>query len=308
MKKLALLLVLMPFLAFGQQNYPLIKDGGIWRVATISPPDPPLYPGSVFKEQFLMDGDTSFNNTLYKKIYLCDYSPSISNKAFYGGIREDSLKRVYFFLDSNQYFNSFFDSLLQYRKEYLLYDFSLNIGDTFRVVNLQDSNLILNKIDSVLVSNQYRKRWEFFSGFNGMSKVWVEGMGDLNGLFFPFQFDGVETFHKLTCYEDSNLFWTNPQLGTDCYSVGIEENNKEKYKVKVNPNPTSGKLNIELAEITKETVLVEIYDISGRLIKFDEFFNQLNFSLELTDLQNGIYILNIKSTTVYNKSIKIIKN
>lgn len=309
MKKLVFLLVLMPFLAFGQQNFHLIKDEGIWRVATISLPDPPLFPGSIFKEQFLMEGDTSFNNTTYKKIYLCDYSPSITNKTFYGGIREDSLQKVYFFLDSNQYFNSFSNSLLKYRKEYLLYDFSLNIGDTFRVVNFQDTNLVLNNIDSILISNHYRKRWEFYNPLNATSKIWVEGIGDLNGLFFPFQSHGVEIYHTLVCYEDTNVFWHDPRLqGSDCFSISINENEQNLKMVKFYPNPTTAKLNIELTKVPEAFIEVELYDIAGRMIRNNHFSNQMDFSIDISDLQKGVYILNMKSNKEFSKSIKLIKN
>ena len=294
MKKIIFILVLMPFLAFGQQNFPLIKDGGVWRVVTISPPDPPLYPGSVFKEQFLMQGDTSFNNTVYKKIYTCDYSPAITNKVFYGGIREDSLQKVYFFLDSNQYFNSLQSNFLKYRQEYLLYDFSLNIGDTLRVVNPQDSILVLNKIDSVIIGNQYRKKWEFRYDFSGTTKVWVEGIGDLNGLFFPLQFDMVDIYHSLTCYEDTTLFWTNPELsqnGTSCFSVGIEaKTSKSSISIKAYPNPVSTIINFEFEKTYNHKMLLEIYDVLGqRIYDISISGNENNIKINLEGFNKGIY-------------------
>ena len=282
----------MPFLAFGQQQFPLIKDGGVWRVVTISPPDPPLYPGSVFKEQFLMEGDTSFNNTCYKKIYICDYSPAIANKVFYGGIRVDSLQKVYFFLDSNQYLNSLQSNFLKYRQEYLLYDFSLNIADTLRVFNPQDSILVLNKIDSVLVGNQYRKKWEFRYDFSGITKVWVEGIGDLNGLFFSLQFDMVDLYHSLTCYEDTSIFWSNPDLqGVDCFSVGIEPKmSKSSFSIKAYPNPVSTIINFEFEKTYSHKMLLEIYDVLGqRVYDISIAKNENNIKINLEDLKKGIY-------------------
>jgi hypothetical protein len=303
MSKIVFLLVLMPFLAFGQQHFPLIKDGGVWReaISTINTPPDPWH---ITKFQYLMEGDTIINSVAYKKIYSCDYSPSITNKVFFGGIREDSLEKVFIFLDSNQVLYS---NNLQFNTEYLLYDFSLNVGDTLKIMNLVDSVQILQSIDSILIDNTFRKRWNFNANSLSQREV-IEGIGSTKGLFFPLQWE-FENYQLLTCYEDSNLFWSNPELqGVDCFSVGIKENNKEKYNVTVNPNPTSGKLNIELAEIPKETVLVELYDISGRLIKLNKFINQTNFSLDISDLQNGIYLLNIRSEEVYSKSIKVIKN
>lgn len=305
MRKLVLLLVLMPFLAFGQQNIPLLKDGNIWRVARAAinhPPDP----WWIIKQQYYLNGDTLINGINYKKLYSCDYSPSLYNLFYLGGMREDSLNRIYVYVDSN---NFTFNPIIQPNTEYLVYDFGLNVGDTIRLFNMQDSILILQTVDSVFIGNRYRKRWQLVDEFNSPKKVWIDGIGDITGLFFPLEHCFEET-QMLTCFEEyEGILWSNPGLqGIDCFSVGIEENIQEINKVSVNPNPTSGKLNIELAEIPKETVLVELYDISGRLIKLDEFFNQSNFSLELTDLQNGIYILNIKSTKEFNKSIKIIKN
>ncbi len=303
MKKLVLFFIFLPFMLFSQQSTPLIKDGGIWRVVKagiVTPPDP----WWIIKEQYLMEGDTIFNNETYKKIYRCDYSPSIYNKVFLGGIREDSLNKVYFYLGSNM--SLFTADLLQPMTTYLLYDFSLNIGDVLNVVNSQNSIQTLQTIDSVLVGNTYRKRW-IFNGVNGLNREWIEGIGDVQGLFFPLQYT-FEDQQLLSCYEDDALFWNNPQLsGADCFTVGIDDSESQiNTIVNVYPNPVLNKLSIEIPNNVNEDFEIELFDITGRSVKSKTYSNQKKIDVNIGDLNKGIYILRIRAKGI-NQSIKVIK-
>ena len=73
------------------------------------------------------------------------------------------------------------------------------------------------------------------------------------------------------------------------------------------PNPFYSDLNIEFINNKPKTVRVDIFDISGRFIKFLEskdFDNILNLDLE--GLQSSEYIINVKGNGI-NYSTKVIK-
>jgi hypothetical protein len=83
-------------------------------------------------------------------------------------------------------------------------------------------------------------------------------------------------------------------------SSGIETN------VSIYPNPTNSELNIQLQYSDSETIL-EIKDISGKLILSKNVLHSENEKLDLSKYDSGIYFLNIKSANITTRR-KIIKN
>ena len=77
------------------------------------------------------------------------------------------------------------------------------------------------------------------------------------------------------------------------------------------PNPTSGKLNIQWNVIATEKATVTVADVAGRIV----YSSSLNMQqgagthqLDLSNLGNGLYILNIKSASInYNNKVEIAK-
>lgn len=85
--------------------------------------------------------------------------------------------------------------------------------------------------------------------------------------------------------------------------VGIDVINKAD--IKVNPNPVVGELYINMLTITNET-RISIYAIDGRLVKEIELTSGVN-TMNLNDLQSGMYLYQIKSDRVIIQSDRLIK-
>jgi len=85
--------------------------------------------------------------------------------------------------------------------------------------------------------------------------------------------------------------------------VGLEEQEILLHNVKVFPNPAKDIINVEL----EENVIadkIELYDIKGKLVLAQELNNKINIS----DLDPGIYLLNVRSNDAYfRKRISVIK-
>ena len=296
MKKITLItLIIFPILLSGQ-NFPFVKEGAIWRVAVRYLINPPNNFG-LDKIQYAMLGDTIILGKTYKKVYSANYDSLIFNKAYIGAMREDSIGRVFFFEDStNQPGWWYISPLINNELETILYDFSLAVNDTFLVHNNPDSVQIVTSIDSVQIASQWRKRINF--NITGMSnRVWIEGIGDMNGLFFPAVWV-FENYNLLTCYEDSLIFWTHPELvnsGINCFSVGIEENNSvpNNLKLKVFPNPSSAEVTISLSNgLEMLSCVLLIYDSHGKKVKKDIFPKaQTSIELNISELKAGIYYI-----------------
>jgi len=69
------------------------------------------------------------------------------------------------------------------------------------------------------------------------------------------------------------------------------------YSFEVYPNPTGGDLNVDLTEYMGCSVRIELYSIEGKVLKFKEVeeVQTLLEHLDMSDLQNGMYLVKVRS-------------
>jgi len=246
------------------QNIPLVKEGAIWRETIYAWES--FYPFT--RQQYVMQGDTIINNKEYKKVYETNFDSIITQRTYVGAMREDSLAKVFFIRDPNSHYpvdmGYFNDSI-----EKILYDFTLQVGDTMTLHLPSASTEIVYTIDTLLICGSFRK--VFNANF---SRSWIEGIGDTHGLFAPciLEFEHIGT---LICYEDSMCFWQNPF-----------------YSVCVYPNPANNYLNIDLG-MYKGEFKFEIYNTIGQHIKTNVFVASENYTIDISNLPKGVYFYNL---------------
>jgi hypothetical protein len=64
------------------------------------------------------------------------------------------------------------------------------------------------------------------------------------------------------------------------------------------PNPSSTHMTFSLPEGTISASYIEIYDISGSLVKSVEIYDQTHIRLDVTDFKKGLYFYKFKNCTV----------
>ncbi len=280
------ILIIIPFFLQSQTTYPLVKDGGIWRegvVYNITMPDGPHYN----RMQFVMQGDTMLLGRTYTKVYLTNYdSLNIDSMKYAGGMREDSQGRVYFVRDTSFYEEFYiFPQAYTDQAEMMLYDFSADVGDTVKIANDEDSTKVVASIDSVNVNGEMRKRINFQDPVQ--NEPWIEGIGSMNGLFNPALYE-LEWDYSLNCYEDANIFWTNPDLTVSCFQVSMEENSQLEFRMYPNPASDVVQIETEKGKIKQLT----LYDINGRVILRRNVDND-RISLNTSDFDSGLYLIRL---------------
>ena len=103
---------------------------------------------------------------------------------------------------------------------------------------------------------------------------------------------------------DRDYQYMPPTTGTfDCSLIGIEDIDVDIVKAKVYPNPAIDKLNIETKEVVQK---LEVYDALGRKV-ISKIPNQNIFSIDISNLEQGIYILKLQTKEGIG-SYKIVKN
>lgn len=89
-----------------------------------------------------------------------------------------------------------------------------------------------------------------------------------------------------------------------CLPLGIEEN-QVLQGVEIYPNPVSDLLQVNLKKQGSYTI--EIFDFTGKLLKIRES-KSLNNTINLSNLESGVYILMITDAQGANAYFKVIKN
>lgn len=169
MRKTTLLLFALGLTAaLKAQHYPLAKDGTTWQyVFTNTSSYACIYN--------VVDGDTTVNGRIYKKLYSYSTRKYDRKKAsFEDAFREDG-DRIYALPN---WMTSHY--LPVENGEVLLYDFSLQKGDHFPKSDMEEGSFTVKKVDYVEIDGKQRKRIWFS---DDDKDAWIEGIGCLNRPF-----------------------------------------------------------------------------------------------------------------------------
>ena len=243
-------------------------------------------------ERFALPGeDTVINSLVYKKLFIFyDTVFNRENAIYVGGIREDSLKRVYFKGDTiiHEYkpMIDFYDY-----EEVLFFDFSVNIGDTIQNINCRpyDDRLIVQDIDTIEIGNLLRKRIYFWP-YTWV--IWIEGIGNVRGLLFTS--GDVPTnglYNDLICFKQNDTILYFNEDYSDCIPVITGASNKESVSsdITVYPNPVTGSfIRFDFGDQTIVNIIV--LDCQGRVMEhIDSSNGGNNFNFSTIKYPPGIY-------------------
>lgn len=179
-------------------------------------------------------------------------------------------------------------------EEILIYDFDLEVGDTFvatwgwqiwgaEVLEVWNTDTIITA-DGVA-----RKRISLQS--NSSSGTWVEGIGSENWIFvYPSYTRWLEAGYDFTCHfqggEPIHSLWSNAEF---CDLDALTNTSEIKLGLDFYPNPVNNILNISTSEINIEKI--KIIDLSGNTV-YQKKINAQNFHLETESiLKSGVYLL-----------------
>ena len=106
--KLLILLTICSTFLHAQDHLPMLEENRVW---------------SIMHEKHTLMGDTIINETTYKKLFFHSYIEEFTPDSlqYIAAMREDSLNQKVYFIWKN------------HEEEVLLYDFSLEVGNTFEV-------------------------------------------------------------------------------------------------------------------------------------------------------------------------------
>jgi hypothetical protein len=260
-----------------QVYHPFVRDSVFWNIFHIYEDAPPRS----YDYQMAMAGDTVILRKNYKKLYVV----AGNEWQVQGYVREEE-KRVYYRPGTDS-------------SEMLLYDFNINVGDTFKTVKMlgstfQTVSCYVSKVDSVRLENaEFRKSYslDWMKGDICLPHLWIEGIG---GTAYPdYILDRCEGgYEGLNCvFDKGNLIW-HSQYTSDCrLNIGIAPELTISAPC-IFPNPANEYLHINNIPSGKGFSYT-ISDCLGRM-KLEGSISEPDQSVNLEGLNAGIYFLNLR--------------
>ncbi len=244
---------------------------------------------------YTFDSDTLINSSTYHKIFIpavvidamnghCDSTGSwIEPGRYAGAIRQDASVRKVFVVPPAE------------TNEQLLYDFNLTVGDSvlgYIQCNTGPPDTVI-AIDSILIGNNYRKRW-FINNYYNI--YYIEGIGSTNGLLSPSPGYIVDAIGGQICFiEDDIVLYSEGNNACSLITDVVEANHL--IDVTLFPNPATTSITItgyspaylklcntlgqRVAEATNTNTLwlgnlpqglylLQLFDEKGELVKTDK--------------------------------------
>lgn len=250
-------------------------------------------PINPYKKFVLFNEDTVINGFEYHKLfYTTDTEINKENSVCIGGIREDSLKKVWFYcFEYPDYY--FRPALLYVQNEIKLFDFNIEVGDTVRnsTFLLEYLYLVVGEVDTIKINNTYRKVYSFANvGWD----YWIEGVGNINGLLFPSGDRPGKMSNDLICmHQNDTLHYMSPDYN-DCFPTFVHNGYAllPNTDIKVYPNPVVGE-HVYFENLDFETL--ELFDVKGCLLNTIDIEGKVNYTLEVANYSKGIYFYQLQT-------------
>ena len=231
-----------------------------------------------------MSGDTLINSLPYHKLFTPYIQTSGKSKniqistGYNGAIRQDTLNRKVYIIPPFEF------------AEQLLYDFTMHVGDTVQgyIETFGYPKDVVISIDSVLIGNNYRKKWNINLSYQISL---IEGVGSTYGLIETSPGQGADFPDiSISCFRQNDVTiypdtLTNCELITSINPIAVNND-----LINVYPNPSNGSFHIELDQ-SINVKKVQVADLIGNIIFQVE--KNIPATLFVENLPNGIYILSI---------------
>ena len=317
---LLIILFVIPFQASlsAQVYYPFATDTAQWSIKyTVS------YANTepIIRTYHLkLKGDTTIDGLLYEKIYQSSVEDYFSDSTEYLKcfIREDS-KKVYVKYPLNS--PDFPDTAA-----FVLYDFNLQLGDTFTTKmvnineNINEADFEVLSFDSINTNTGYRRTMnlELISFGSGTPIMycydtvfhWMEGIGSQLSPFYNEVFKDCywewHVYHKLICYhENFNYLFGGADCDTVSGFIGVEEH-KEEVVFELYPNPLDNEGVIKFNKgPSAKSIEINFYDLQGR--KAAQYKGSgKEIKIKKGGLSSGVYLAEIFLDQKYSGHIKVL--
>lgn len=250
------------------QAQDFVKTGNQWNVAVY-----PTFSPNTSSYSVRIGEDTVVNSMLYNKLYYSNEALNTDWTFYYSYVREDTTKKV-FYKDGNA-------------NEVLLYDFNLDINDTFQIETFCTLQVV--DIDTVVLNNgEQRRRKRLVNKLypEWGDQYWIDGIGSNFGVISHFGFCYTDYPEGFLCFyaNDELLF---PESPPSCFITEIDKLPVSE-PIHIYPNPMHNRLNIEDPEA--HFTDYSLYNVFGELLDMGKLTG-VHTQIECGTIPAGFYVV-----------------
>ncbi len=256
MKRSYLCLILALGYHLASAQFPSIPDSNaIWFEETTLGPDP-LFSSGFYLEPF--DHDSLINDTLFSLLGSGFYQPQVAPPFYCGGIFDDFLGHVYFRDFSSD-------------RTYLLYDFSLVIGDSAYVCVAEGCGSIsfpvkmfVQSVDTLIIHGDPFRRIQILNAIgSGGLHYWIQRVGGTGGLLSTIGTLTVSTETRITCMSYNDTIWYQGSVSNCLFTAMRPNDDPDQHLPFFHPTLAHDKLVID---IPTTKARVELLSMDGRVL------------------------------------------
>ena len=278
---------------FAQTYEPMLDQINEWQFTTCN--------FGCITDIYFTDGDTLVNNKTYK---ILDGYHFINRNLL---LRENNNeKKVYITILEPQF-----------AEDLLLYDFSLEVGDSIEMLNpitpfpTNGGYFLLDSIQLIPLANGNPYRHFYFSPspsntISSQNAIWVEGVGSLSIINAPGGYPDINAVGHLSCsFKNTELFYSNLDSINACEPAILGISEMINYLREVQLFSQTEKNHFLLTNAL-DVNQVSVFGLTGKLFKTVVTNNQREVKLDLSTLHPGIFILKIKQHKFKQKTFKVV--
>lgn len=281
MKKILFLFLISTQITIGQTYAPFPTSNATWEEAFIG------FIGSELETYNVMCGDTIIDGVTQSKVYQynADGNGEIYGPYYSGSIYEDNMK------------------IYKNPGNELLYDFTLEVGDTFPIFT--SKHMVVESIGTTDVNGEARLT-VFFEPYQDWyrDEFWIAGIGSNFGLFSRGMY-GADFDPWTKCVKENETLLHNfdPAINNCDFTFTSEECDvlsgtftvaKNDFSTTVSPNPFSEKTVISFGEKFIQNGELTIFNLNGQLLQTQQFSGS-SIELERGNLTAGMFIFKIQN-------------
>ena len=266
----------------------------------------------VFQEKYFSSGSTwteyllNIENSNYPYI-VSKYQYSIGNDTIINGIRYSRLVGGYDAVIREfgpKVYARIFSMGEPWVNDFLLYDFSLEVGDFYKNPDPALYGMEVLKVDSIQLSNGAKRKRIAFGGTD-----WIEGVGATNGLLNGVLPQATDyTVFSLVCFkQESGIVYENEETNLD--GQGCENLPVKVPLVQEVPRTSvfvhDRTIQIEPNGNGQQPLSVVVYDSMGTVCRYCPTNGLSPLHIDMSDFGTGCYIveINYPEKTAYSKVI-----
>jgi len=265
-----------------------------------------FYTNTFGTEHIKFTTDTVINSITYKQVERALDENQLT-WSFYGYIREDSDKKIYYKINAAGTERLLYDLNVQLHSTIFVYDLST----FYNTKTLDSMTYYVKDIDSTIIGSTYHKRINLSLRWFDTTYIveqWIDSVGSMAGMLHNHNLLLGNDYYSLLCFTENGILEYQDLTYSSCYvTTGLNEKTEMDPTVTIFPNPMNGFSFLDITGINDYNLIsIHLYNLSGKEVLCKN--GEKRIQIYKNDFSSGIYFYSVTFNNKVIKNGKIIIN